>query len=189
MDKRLLGVVFTSLLIASCSSSPTKPNGPFYPYSSATVVQPYVGKKLYKIGTVNVLLNQVVSNPTFPNQDALSQMFTEKLNRQLSVNNLVGDGQSEVLTLDVDVRYKRIFAGEAFGMNKGFGGSTFSYSSNLLVNGTHLATNSMGEVRTQAGLVGNLMNIGKMMAQSASTQDEERQIDAYVNKIIDDLPR
>ncbi len=177
MYKRLLGVVFTSFLIASCSSSPTKPNGPFHPYSSATVVQPYVGKKVYKLGTVDVILSKAVFNPKFPDQDALNQVFIEKLNRQLSESNLVGESQSEALTLNVNIRYKRIFYGEAFGMNSSFAGSTFSYSSDLLVNGTSVGTFSHPEVRVSK------------MTLSGTPKDEERDIDTYVNKIVDDLPR
>jgi hypothetical protein len=189
MSMRLLSMIFASLLIVSCSSMPVKPSDPFAPYNSVASAQPYAAKKLYKLGRVNVDLYQVVVNHTFPDQDALSQLFIEKLNRQLVANNLLADGQSEALTLNLDVRYKRIFAGEAFGMNKGFGGSTFSYSADLLVNGASVATKNSAELRTQFGLVGNLMNLGKMMTQSATTQDEERQIDVYVNEIVSALPR
>lgn len=184
----LLLTIFMGLF--GCSSAPKQAPNPFVPYQ---LVNPekatYAGKKIYRLGTVKVTLDQMHVNERFPDAKGLEQIFSAMLTERLErVGALAAQGD-EAIKLDLDIRYKRIFFGEAFGLSKGFASSTFSYNSDLTCGETTCASFRSYEYFANKGLAGNLLKIGKQLTMTGSPDDELSEIAIYADGVMENIPR
>lgn len=176
-----------SLFLVACSSNPAK-NSPFAPYGLVDdSYQAFSSEKKYKLGTVDFELLQRVENKKFPTQEGLKEIFSSKIVSQLKEQGLYS---ADGIALDVDMSYRRVFSGEAFGFSKGFSQSECEYTNTLLIKDNVVARYSPGKLLAiKKGIFGGLMQIGKAVTATGGTKDEEGQIDIYVKGIVSDLPR
>lgn len=187
---RIFLVVMVVLGLAGCSSAPTKAPNPFVPYSLQDPAKSsFTGKKLYKLGTVKVALDQMRVNERFPDSQGLEQIFAAMLTDKLESAGYLAAADQDGIGLDVDIKYKRIYFGEAFGLSKGFASSTFSYTSDLTCERNICASYHSPEYVANKGLAGNLLKIGKQLSMTGSPEDELSEIAIYVNEIMENIPR
>ena len=188
MFKKIV-LMSVSLFLVACSSNPTK-TSPFAPYGLVDdSYQEFSSEKKYKLGSVDFELLQRVENEKFPTREGLKEIFSSNIVAQLKEQNLYSD---DGITLDVDMSYRRVFSGEAFGFSKGFAQSECEYTNELLIEDNVVARHSPGKLLAiKQGWFGfaGLLQIGKTITATGGTKDEEGQIDIYVKRIVSDLPR
>lgn len=188
---RIVLLLLFALVTTGCASSPKAPN-PYAPYraleaTTATASAP-VGKKAYRIGTVKVKLNQAVVNAAFPDEAALTEVFTALLQKGMESQGLLA-ADGEALDVDFEINYRRVYMGEAFGFSKGWASSEFDYVSRLNRSGAPLADFRSERYMVSKGLVGNLLKIGKQLTASAGPADEQAELAVYATGMVERLPR
>lgn len=181
-------LTFAILLgLAGCASSPRQPPNPFAPYQlKASASASYTGRKLYKLGSVKVALDQYEANDKFPDAAGLEQIFTTMLTNKLENGGYLASDGEQALELDLDIKYKRTYS---FLGGKGFGTSAFSYASDLKCGDSICASYASPELFANKGLVGNFIKMGKQWTMTGSPEDELSEIAIYANSIVDNLPR
>lgn len=186
-----LALGFLFLALSGCAASPApKAANPFAPYTlQSPSAASFSERKAYRLGTVNVTLDQMQVNPAFPDQAALKEVFAALLASHLAEKGLLATADENALELNVDIQYKRVFMGEALGLSKGFAGSLFSYASEVRQGGNALATYQSDRMATNGGIVGNLLKIGKQLTMTGSPEDEKMELEAYARAIASNLPR
>lgn len=186
-----LAVWMFMLALAGCAASPaSKTPNPFAPYAlKDPAASSFSERKAYRLGTVNVTLDQMKVNPAFPDQAALKEVFAALLASHLAEKGLLAAAGENALELSVDIQYKRVFMGEAIGLSKGFAGSLFSYASEVRQGGNTVATYQSERMATNGGIVGNLLKIGKQLTMTGSPEDEKMELEAYARAIASNLPR
>lgn len=184
-------VIFAAMAgLFGCSSAPVKAPNPFAPYQLQNPEKAtYSAKKTYKIGTINVALDQMRVNEKFPDKKGLEQIFSAMLINKLENAGYLAAADSPAIELNVDIKYKRVFFGEAFGLSKGFATSTFSYDSDLKCDEQICARYSSAELFANKGVFGNLLKVGKQLSMTGGPEDELSEIAMYVNEIMENLPR
>lgn len=176
--------------LAGCSSAPVKSPNPFEPYTLKSPEQAaYSGKKIYRLGSVKVKLDQSKVNEKFPDEEGLQQIFTAMLTEKLERGGYLAPTGQEGIELNFDINYKRTYMGEAFGFSKGFAGSTFSYNSDLKCGEQVCASYTSPTLIVNGGLFGNLAKIGKQLSLTGSPEDELSEIAVYVNEMAANIPR
>lgn len=189
---RIVLLFLFALVSTGCASSPKIPN-PYAPYraleATTAVTSAPAGKKAYRIGTVKVKLQQAVVNAAFPDETALTEVFTALLQKGMESQGLLADAGQDALEVDFDINYQRVFMGEAFGFSKGWGSSEFDYVSRLNRNGAPLADFRSQRYVVNKGLVGNVLKIGKQLTASAGPADEQAELAVYATAMVERLPR
>lgn len=179
-----------ALLVTGCASSPRTPD-PFAPYRTldAAASTAPVGRKVYRVGAVNVTLQQAVVNAAFPDEAALKEVFSALLAKGLESKGLLAAPDEDALEVDFDIHYQRVFMGEAFGFSKGWASSEFDYASRLNRGGTPVAAYRSERYVVNKGLVGNLLKVGKQLTASAGPADEQAELAVYATAMVERLPR
>lgn len=187
---RIVPLALMGVLLAGCASSPKTPN-PYAPYRAleAAATAAPVARKAYRIGKVDVKLQQAVVNPAFPDEAGLEEVFTALLQKGLESRGLLAAPDDQALEIDVDINYQRVFMGEAFGFAKGWASSEFDYASRLNRDGMPLADYRSQRYVVNKGLAGNLLKIGKQLTATAGPADEQAELAVYAATMVEQLPR
>lgn len=184
----LIGV---TVVLASCASTPAN-IASFQPYRLIDKNIQVGTPKSYSLGQSVVHLSERYTNPDYPNEGTLNTLFNTKLHEKLSTQ---GVSSEHGYQLDLDIQYKRIYAGEAFGAHSHFGSSSCRYESKIIQNHQLIAQYDADPIadnninNNQRNLFANLGKLGTMMTNSGSSKDEENDIDRCVDAIVRDLPR
>jgi hypothetical protein len=188
---RKITLALLALVLAGCASAPAaKSANPFAPFAlQDSSMSQFNGRKAYRLGQVNVSLDQAKPNDKFPDSAALTTLFSNQVAEELQKNGLLAAAGEDAIEVNVDIRYKRVFMGEAVGLNKGFGGSRFTYSSSLVQGGKVFANYQSEEMTVSSGVVGNLLAIGKQLTMTGSAADELTHIATYSRAIAGTVPR
>ena len=170
------------MLMCGCATNSTA-------YRYAENAQPITEKQAqYFISDINVKIDQVKSIAGYPNETELAQIFKTKLEDGLAKQNkLVAADSVDALGVAFDIRYKRVFSGEGFGMAGAVGRPVVAIESKILNDGKIIASYSQENVTTNHGLFGNFATIGKQLSQSAGPEEELKDIDILTQGMVDNL--
>lgn len=146
--------------------------------------------KQYRVSSFHVTLQQKVVRPDFPDQKQFEQIVRERFVSALVAKNLLAkDGvAADVFDLNMDVTYQRVFFGEDFGGSKTIGRPFISISSQIKQGPDVVATYNLTRSVTNHGMIGNLISMGKHVAQTAGLEEEDKDINALVAHLLTTLP-
>ena len=183
-----------SLIIIFTSTAYAKPTQFYKPYKNTEQVE-NITPKLYKLGETKVHLESKINTADYLTEDKLATLYQEKMTQQLKTKNLLAnDTSARVITLNLDIQQKRIFAGEGFsGLAGGklvgkYAHSTLQYSSTL-VNSDKLLANFQSDEYIGIGKNGNFGKIFRDLSGKGPPQNELDDVDSFVNKMIENLPK
>ncbi|MCP3921894.1 MAG: hypothetical protein GY714_04835 [Desulfobacterales bacterium] len=178
MFKKSIVVLLLALLVG-CSS---KNGSPYNLTEGANLPE----VKQYKVGVVNINLVKKYDNEKYPNQKALKELFVSKIKTELTKRAIFSENSKYVLNLDVE--YRRIFMGEAFGMKSKFGGSRFKYKSDIKSKELQLGSYESSEFVATHGPFGAFWRAAKMYTGQTGIEEEVEDIEVYVKLVVDQLP-
>ena len=164
MMQKLVAIVLITGLAAGCattSSMSTKNN---------------VSVAKVNLNSVSVNLKQKYDNPVFYSQADIEQYLNKCLITELSKKGKYQANSSANLNVNVD--YKRVYSGEAFGMKSSVGSPQLNYNYQVTDNNTILQQNSENDLIVNSGLIGNFNYTG-----NTEKKDENGYIDALCRHI------
>ncbi|MGO2340175.1 MAG: hypothetical protein ACTH5M_06225 [Psychrobacter sp.] len=164
MKKLLLCSILGSVSLVGCTTT------------SSLNTKSNVSVAKMKVDSINVTLRQKYDNPVFYSQADIEQYLSNCLVTELSKE---GKYQANANAgLDIDVDYRRIYSGEAFGMQKSIGSPEIAYSYQVISDNKILQQNEEKELFVNAGLLGNFNYVG-----NTEKEDENMYIDALCRHI------
>lgn len=137
----------------------------------------------YKIGTVNLTLNQnskVAANESvkaLPKQVEVQKLFRSYVFNEMKARDLYT--QSSGSKLNIEITYTRVFAGETFGTVTGWGPSTVNYVARVEKDGYSIASSRRANAATDGGF-------GKMLA-GVGPETEQEYLRAIAAALVADL--
>lgn len=180
----LLLSIMSIIFLGGCGSS----HGPFnYNINPTPIVK---GETKYVVKNVSVKLEQKYQVSGYPSEKELGVLFKEKLEAKLKSKNLLAtENQDNNIPMDIDLQisYKRVFMGEAFGKTKAVARMIISFDLNIKNGDQLVASYSRNNITTNYGLIGNLGTIFKQISCSTKPKDEEKDINTFVNSFADEI--
>lgn len=167
-----------------------KPTQFYKPYKSTEVVE-NIQPKLYQLGQIDVDFTSKINRSEFLAQENLQNLYKEKLETSLKSKNLLADEMTKFpISINLEIHQKRIFAGEAFGekLSGKYAHTEFEYSSSLQNSNKTLATFKSSQY-IGIGKHGNFGKILRDISGQGKPEHELADIDAFIDKIVNDLPK
>ncbi|PYE38005.1 hypothetical protein [Psychrobacter fozii] len=164
MKKSLLPLLLIAGLASGCATT------------STLSTKDNVSVAKVKLDSVNVNLNQKYDNPVFYSQADIEQYLSKCLVAELSKEGKYQTNAKASVNINID--YRRIYSGEAFGMQKSIGSPEIAYSYKVISDNKILQQNEEKELFVNAGLLGNFNYVG-----NTEKEDENMYIDALCRHI------
>lgn len=161
--KKLTAAMMASTLLTACASTPSAPKFD----APAVAIHP-----------IKLNLTQKFNNPTFYSQNELATYLNECLKQSLANKGKLSDA-ADAPTLNIELNYKRVFSGEAFGMQKSLGAVHFDYQYQITQNGQPLHQGAQVEKIAHTGLVG-VFTLWQLDHAKAAE-------DKYLNSVCNDI--
>lgn len=172
-------------------SNPTQ----FYkPYKSTEVVD-NIQPRLYKINNLNVNLLSRMARPEYLNQDNMTTLYKETIEKNLKAKNMFADENIlNPININLDINHKRIFMGEGFSkvgnetLVGNYSTSEIQYNSSITANNKELASYKSGKYVS----IGNHGAFAKMFRDLAGKGKPEHEIidvENFAERITNELPK
>lgn len=165
----------------------------YKPYETTNLIE-NIQPRLYFIQNVNVNLSSKIDAPDFLNEEEVKERYIQKLNEILKEKNLLANDETEkLISVSIDIKQKRIFAGEdlKFISPKVVGKyahSTFQYNSTLNLESVEFAKFSSSE-KFSMGKKGSISKIIRDLSGNGKPENELEDIDIFASFIIEMLPK
>lgn len=147
----------------------------------------------YRLKQVYVGLIAKCPNDKFPNQEQLTKIFTKRIKDDFCSKMNCTDDENlteNVVDLDIEIMYKRVFVGEFFGCTGGYGNSTVTFKNKALMDNNIIAEyNSDGEMVHDRGVAGNLSLISRQLTLTGDAKVEEKTLNAISFHISNEMIR
>lgn len=185
----------TALLISSVSmATHSKPTQLYKPYKSTETVE-NIQPRLYKIDNLKVNLTSRMDRPEYLNQESMTTLYKEKIESKLKEKNMLADENTAVpINLNLEINHKRVFMGEGFSrigkevLVGNYGAGEFQYNATLTAQNIELA-NYKSEKYVGIGNQGSFGKMFRDLAGKGKPEHEIMDIDAFSNRIVDQLPK
>lgn len=168
MRKSILSILVTMVLASGCATT------------SSVSTKSNVSVADMKLDIVNVSLKQKYDNPIFYSQSEIEKYLNACLISELNKKGKYNANSNASLTVNVD--YKRVYSGEAFGMKSSVGSPKLAYTYQVANGSKILQQNNERELFVNAGLLGNFNYTG-----NTTKQDENMHIDALCRHIAEKI--
>ena len=132
------------------------------------------------IGAIKVNLTQKYDNPTFYSQAEIEQYLNQCMTSALTKQGKYQLNAPAHLNLTVD--YKRVYAGEAFGMKKSIGNPWVGYHYQIVSNQQVLQQQQKEDLIATAGLLDAMNYTGK-----TNKEDENKYLDAICQHVANEI--
>ena len=153
---------------------------------------------IQEINKDNVVVNYegatqvlVLNKPDYLSQEKVIELYKTKIEESLKAKKMLATEQTpQPILINLDIKQKRIFAGEALGnkLSGNYAHSEFEYSSALTDQNKPLAQYK-SEKFIGIGKNGNLGKIVRDLSGQGSPQNEIDDISAFSEKIVNNLPK
>lgn len=170
---KMLSILFFVFIAVGCSSAPAPSDGP---------------KPLFMMPTVALALDQVRQYPQYPDQSGLATLVQEKLKGALEKNAVLAMSPTpEALAVAVDMKYRRVFAGEATPFpSSSAGPPVVNYTVVVSRGEATVATIEQKNVTVNRGFVGNLKILFSFY-MNGTPKTEAEDVDILADAIARDL--
>ena len=138
-----------------------------------------------KLDSVSVNLNQKYDNPLFYSEADIEQYLNKCLTTELSKKGKYQKDSNANLNVNVD--YKRVYTGEAFGMKKSVSRPTIAYSYKIVQDRKILQQKAEKDLVINAGLLGNVKTVMTMDIGNTKKEAENSYLDALCIHIAEEV--
>ena len=132
------------------------------------------------VGTIKVNLTQKYNNPTFYSQAEIEQYLNQCMTSALTKQGKYQPNAPAHLNLTVD--YKRVYAGEAFGMKKSIGNPWVGYRYQIVSNQQVLQQQQKENLIATAGFLDSMNYTGK-----TDKEDEDKYLNAICQHVAHEI--
>ncbi len=171
--KKLLATLLFTALVSGCATS------------SSISTKNNVSVAKMQISSVKVNLKQKYVNPTFYSQTDIEQYLNKCLMVELSKTGKYQVNSNNNLNVNVD--YKRVYVGEAFGMKTAVSAPKIDYSYQISNGNQVLQQKQENDLTVTSGLLGNLKTIATMDLNNTEKSSENSYLDALCKHITDEV--
>ena len=173
MKKSLLPLLLIAGLASGCATT------------STLSTKDNVSVAKVKLDSVNVNLNQKYDNPVFYSQADIEQYLSKCLVTELSKE---GKYQANAkASVNVNIDYKRVYTGEAFGMQKSVSRPSIAYNYKILQDSEVLQQKEEKDLSISAGLLENLKTVATMDVGNTEKEAENSYLDALCRHIAEQV--
>ena len=180
-------IFLSGFFTTNAFSKPKQIYKPYHNSEDVTDIQP----RLYQLNSVNVSLSSRLNKPDYLSQEKVIELYKTKIEESLKAKKMLATEQTpQPILINLDIKQKRIFAGEALGnkLSGNYAHSEFEYSSALTDQNKPLAQYK-SEKFIGIGKNGNLGKIVRDLSGQGSPQNEIDDISAFSEKIVNNLPK
>jgi hypothetical protein len=179
------------LLLSACASAPVTPISPFVATLKETPNEALLGKKMYRVASVELNFQEVVSNPAFYSRKDLDKKFAEQLEEKLKERNIFATASDQAVLLSAVFNYKRSYMGEAFGMSKQLGGGNCRVSATMEMPERKITATYTGQEKiiSHSLVSGFAKMAGSFSSAAANPAEEDETVALCVNELTSILPK
>ena len=154
---------------------------------NTTVVKKHINKDTeYRINKVKITLKTRCKNENFPNQKELSEIITKNLTEDFcsKVKCTNTDNKSNnIIDLDFELEYTRVFSGEKFDCNRGYHGSNHVFNNKITKNEEILLEEKSKSNFINTSSLDNISMLSKQLSLLYDVKEEEK----VINKIAKEM--
>ena len=173
MKKSLLPLLLIAGLASGCATT------------STLSTKDNVSVAKVKLDSVNVNLNQKYDNPVFYSQGDIEHYLSKCLVTELSKEGKYQANAKASVNINID--YKRVYTGEAFGMQKSISRPRIAYNYKILQDRKVLQQKEEKDLSINAGLLENLKTVATMDVGNTEKEAENSYLDALCRHIAEQV--
>ena len=190
---KLQNIIFPLFILSFATTSNAKPTQFYKPYKNANTIE-NIQPKRYLINNVNVVLLSKTDANDFLTQEQIKTQYIQKITEQLKARNQLADEHTpQPISVNFEIKQKRVFAGEdlkfiSTKLGSKYAHSTLQYQSTLINHDIELARYT-SEEKISLGKKGSISKIVRDLSGSGKPENELEDIDGFAQFMVEQLPK